>query len=147
VIEHDGSMMLSSGGGITSHLDVRRDLAASWRRLLPYQLQGVAFGLAAEGRLLLADEMGLGKTAQAIILAGHFSISTTPGEGLYCSCWRRVGMWLTPSLLLGRLNASRASPSTDIRASAPDAAMLHREQMVKGTWPELTPLKGTWQVV
>ena len=34
-------------------------------RLLPYQVEGVAF-LAATGRALLADDMGLGKTVQAI---------------------------------------------------------------------------------
>lgn len=54
-------------------IDLRRDVAASWKRLLPYQRQGVAFGVAAQGRFLLADEMGLGKSAQAILLAAQFA--------------------------------------------------------------------------
>ncbi|XP_073123529.1 uncharacterized protein [Henckelia pumila] len=40
--------------------------------LLPFQLDGVRFGLRRGGRCLLADEMGLGKTLQAIAIAGCF---------------------------------------------------------------------------
>ncbi|KAL8056880.1 hypothetical protein ABFS82_04G147000 [Erythranthe guttata] len=40
--------------------------------LLPFQLDGVRFGLRRGGRCLIADEMGLGKTIQAIALAGCF---------------------------------------------------------------------------
>lgn len=36
--------------------------------LLPFQREGVRFGLARGGRMLLADEMGVGKTVQAIAL-------------------------------------------------------------------------------
>ncbi|KAK9843831.1 hypothetical protein WJX81_008228 [Elliptochloris bilobata] len=36
--------------------------------LLPFQREGVRFGLARRGRMLLADEMGVGKTVQAIAL-------------------------------------------------------------------------------
>lgn len=32
--------------------------------LLPFQLEGVMFGLRRRGRCLIADEMGLGKTLQ-----------------------------------------------------------------------------------
>lgn len=35
--------------------------------LLPFQLEGVRFGLQRGGRCLIADEMGLGKTLQVII--------------------------------------------------------------------------------
>lgn len=35
--------------------------------LLPFQLEGVRFGLRRGGRCLIADEMGLGKTLQVII--------------------------------------------------------------------------------
>ncbi|XP_023516624.1 DNA annealing helicase and endonuclease ZRANB3 [Cucurbita pepo subsp. pepo] len=38
-------------------------------RLLPFQLDGVRFGLQRGGRCLIADEMGLGKTLQAIAIA------------------------------------------------------------------------------
>ncbi|EEC82393.1 hypothetical protein OsI_26740 [Oryza sativa Indica Group] len=37
--------------------------------LLPFQLEGVKFGLRRHGRCLIADEMGLGKTLQAIAIA------------------------------------------------------------------------------
>ncbi|KAH7652406.1 DNA helicase protein [Dioscorea alata] len=40
--------------------------------LLPYQLDGVKFGLQRGGRCLIADEMGLGKTIQAIAIACCF---------------------------------------------------------------------------
>ncbi|GMN54237.1 hypothetical protein TIFTF001_023365 [Ficus carica] len=40
--------------------------------LLPFQLDGVKFGLRRGGRCLIADEMGLGKTLQAIAIACCF---------------------------------------------------------------------------
>ncbi|KAI4329645.1 hypothetical protein MLD38_028010 [Melastoma candidum] len=40
--------------------------------LLPFQLEGVRFGLRRGGRCLIADEMGLGKTLQAIAIACCF---------------------------------------------------------------------------
>ncbi|KAJ4791573.1 chromatin remodeling factor18 [Rhynchospora pubera] len=40
--------------------------------LLPFQLEGVKFGLRRGGRCLIADEMGLGKTLQAIAIACCF---------------------------------------------------------------------------
>ncbi|KAJ6349665.1 hypothetical protein OIU77_007111, partial [Salix suchowensis] len=40
--------------------------------LLPFQLDGLRFGLRRGGRCLIADEMGLGKTLQAIAIAGCF---------------------------------------------------------------------------
>ena len=43
-----------------------------WPRLLPFQRQGVAFGVAKGGRILIADEMGLGKTLQAIAIAAFY---------------------------------------------------------------------------
>ncbi|KAI5067216.1 hypothetical protein GOP47_0017744 [Adiantum capillus-veneris] len=41
--------------------------------LLPFQLEGVKFGLRRGGRCLIADEMGVGKTIQAISLAACYS--------------------------------------------------------------------------
>eukprot|EP00441_Pelagodinium_beii_P043767 CAMPEP_0197637374 /NCGR_PEP_ID=MMETSP1338-20131121/12620_1 /TAXON_ID=43686 ORGANISM="Pelagodinium beii, Strain RCC1491" /NCGR_SAMPLE_ID=MMETSP1338 /ASSEMBLY_ACC=CAM_ASM_000754 /LENGTH=708 /DNA_ID=CAMNT_0043209793 /DNA_START=30 /DNA_END=2156 /DNA_ORIENTATION=- len=38
-------------------------------KLMPYQLEGVKFGLSKGGRCLLGDDMGLGKTLQALALA------------------------------------------------------------------------------
>ncbi|VFQ74958.1 unnamed protein product [Cuscuta campestris] len=40
--------------------------------LLPFQLEGIRFGLRRGGRCLIADEMGLGKTLQAIAIANCF---------------------------------------------------------------------------
>ncbi|KAI5569016.1 hypothetical protein BDE02_12G050900 [Populus trichocarpa] len=40
--------------------------------LLPFQHDGLRFGLRRGGRCLIADEMGLGKTLQAIAIAGCF---------------------------------------------------------------------------
>ncbi|KAI3953780.1 hypothetical protein MKW98_017604 [Papaver atlanticum] len=40
--------------------------------LLPFQVDGVRFGLRRGGRCLIADEMGLGKTLQAIAIACCF---------------------------------------------------------------------------
>ena len=37
--------------------------------LLPFQKEGVKYGLRKEGRLLIADEMGLGKTVEALCVA------------------------------------------------------------------------------
>lgn len=42
-------------------------------RLLPFQFDGVKFGLQRGGRCLIADEMGLGKTLQAIAIASCFA--------------------------------------------------------------------------
>ncbi|KAK9844937.1 hypothetical protein WJX74_008894 [Apatococcus lobatus] len=40
--------------------------------LLPFQLDGVKWGIAHSGRVLIADEMGVGKTVQAIALASAY---------------------------------------------------------------------------
>jgi hypothetical protein len=41
--------------------------------LMPFQREGVLFGLARGGRVLIGDEMGLGKTLQAIAIAAAFA--------------------------------------------------------------------------
>ncbi|XP_048500280.1 uncharacterized protein LOC104893980 isoform X3 [Beta vulgaris subsp. vulgaris] len=41
--------------------------------LLPFQFDGLRFGLQRGGRCLIADEMGLGKTLQAIAIASCFA--------------------------------------------------------------------------
>lgn len=40
--------------------------------VLPYQAEGVVFGVHRGGRVLLGDEMGLGKTLQALLLAAQY---------------------------------------------------------------------------
>ncbi|KAK7194205.1 Helicase-like protein [Novymonas esmeraldas] len=43
-----------------------------FRRLKPFQRDGVRFVLAHHGRAMIADDMGLGKTVQAIAVAHHY---------------------------------------------------------------------------
>ena len=43
--------------------------------LMPFQKEGVKFGVTRGGRILLADDMGLGKTVQALALASYYSHS------------------------------------------------------------------------
>lgn len=47
-------------------------------QILPFQLDGLRFGVAKEGRCLIADEMGLGKTLQALMIAYEYSSSDWP---------------------------------------------------------------------
>lgn len=46
--------------------------------LLPFQREGVRFGLERGGRCLIADEMGVGKTVQAIALAACYRCDSWP---------------------------------------------------------------------
>jgi SNF2 family DNA or RNA helicase len=46
--------------------------------LLPFQREGVRFGLERGGRCLIADEMGVGKTVQAIALAACYRADGWP---------------------------------------------------------------------
>ena len=47
------------------------------KALLPFQREGVRFGIQHGGRMLLADEMGVGKTVQAIALASCYQVGVT----------------------------------------------------------------------
>ena len=58
--------------------------------LMPFQAEGVAFGLARHGRVLIADEMGVGKTVQAIALAACYEVGAG-GWGLGGGGWRGAG--------------------------------------------------------
>ncbi|XP_018561828.1 SWI/SNF-related matrix-associated actin-dependent regulator of chromatin subfamily A-like protein 1 [Anoplophora glabripennis] len=40
--------------------------------LLPFQLEGLSFGIDKKGRCLIADDMGLGKTFQALAIANYY---------------------------------------------------------------------------
>ncbi|KAI6648917.1 SWI/SNF-related matrix-associated actin-dependent regulator of chromatin subfamily A-like protein 1 [Oopsacas minuta] len=51
--------------------DIPNELRTS---LLPYQVEGVKFCIARNGRAIIADEMGLGKTIQAIAVACYFQL-------------------------------------------------------------------------
>ena len=41
-------------------------------QLLPYQKEGVQYGVSRGGRVLIGDDMGLGKTVQALALASYY---------------------------------------------------------------------------
>lgn len=61
-------------------VDVTDESGIDWNRvptklrntLLPFQREGLIFGVRKNGKLLIGDEMGLGKTVQAIALACYF---------------------------------------------------------------------------
>lgn len=61
--------------------------------LLPFQLDGLRFGLRRGGRCLIADEMGLGKTLQVIIF---YAITSAVPNLRYISVW----FWLFKTLIL-----------------------------------------------
>ena len=42
------------------------------RTLLPFQKEGINFGISRGGRVLIADDMGLGKTIQALGIAQFY---------------------------------------------------------------------------
>jgi len=44
-----------------------------WDSLMPFQKEGVRYGLARGGNILLADDMGLGKTLQSLAIASAYS--------------------------------------------------------------------------
>ncbi|XP_059048695.1 SWI/SNF-related matrix-associated actin-dependent regulator of chromatin subfamily A-like protein 1 [Achroia grisella] len=41
-------------------------------KLMPFQEQGVRFGISRRGRCMIADDMGLGKTFQALAIASYY---------------------------------------------------------------------------
>lgn len=46
------------------------------KALMPFQEEGIRFGLERQGRVLIADEMGVGKTVQALSLACCFQVGS-----------------------------------------------------------------------
>lgn len=59
--------------------------------LLPFQVDGVKFGLRRGGRCLIADEMGLGKTLQVICFS---SIALLSFHNSPISIWKLEKVWL-----------------------------------------------------
>jgi hypothetical protein len=54
---------------------------------MPFQRDGVQYGLARRGRVLIADEMGVGKTVQALALAACYQVGTcAPLYGPWSAC-------------------------------------------------------------
>ena len=44
-----------------------------WDTLMPFQREGVRYGLDRGGNILLADDMGLGKTLQSLAIASAYT--------------------------------------------------------------------------
>ena len=53
--------------------------------LMPFQKEGIKFGVSRQGRVLIADDMGLGKTVQA--QTGVLISSVTPEAELPVMSW------------------------------------------------------------
>lgn len=53
------------------HIKTKLDTTIS-KSLLPFQIEGIRFGVQQNGRLLLADDMGLGKTIQGLGIASYY---------------------------------------------------------------------------
>mmetsp|Transcript_175437 Transcript_175437/g.557145 ORF Transcript_175437/g.557145 Transcript_175437/m.557145 type:complete len:1037 (+) Transcript_175437:290-3400(+) len=107
------------GSGVSArHFRVWRP-SADGHSLLPYQVEGVQFGLRHRGRILLGDEMGLGKTAQALVLAAHFPeewplLVVCPSS--LCRNWAdEAAQWLPRSVLgLGESAVQVISKGSDV---------------------------------
>jgi hypothetical protein len=77
---------------------LREPLASA---LLPFQREGVRFGLLRGGRVLIADEMGVGKTLQALALAACYQVGTSvcpPVRSVCLSATRWARLSVRPSV-------------------------------------------------
>ncbi len=114
--------------------------------LLDFQIKGVLFGLAREGRVLIADEMGTGKTVQALALAACYRtdwpvLVVTPAA--VRSMWAEqieqwLGEWLLPSDI-HVICASNDQLYDSTKALRPKVTivsyhMLHRLRTSIGSW-------------
>lgn len=73
-------------------------------QLLPFQQEGICFGLSRKGRCLLADDMGLGKTLQALTVIAQYqkewpALVVTPAT--LRLVWREQAFQWLPHLLPG----------------------------------------------
>jgi hypothetical protein len=93
------------------------------RALLPFQREGVRFGLARGGRCLLADEMGVGKTVQAIALAACYQVGVV-GVGVGGGGGARVNRQRAPAEALLSPQPSLSLPRLASPAPSPSAAPI-----------------------
>lgn len=68
VLDKDGIAELP---GVEQDLADKRSYGED-KALMPYQIEGILFGIRNGGRVLIGDEMGLGKTVQALCLASCY---------------------------------------------------------------------------
>lgn len=109
----------AASAAAASDADVADDAELS-ARLLPFQRQGVALGIALGGRLLLGDEMGLGKTVQAIAIARHFRaewpLLVVCPTSLALPWAEELERWC-PSLLPGEINLVKSHHNGALRSA------------------------------
>jgi len=56
-------------------IDITRIEPLIYESLMPFQHEGIKYGISRNGRVLIADDMGLGKTVQALGLASYYKES------------------------------------------------------------------------
>lgn len=89
------------------------------QKLLPFQEDGVRFGIARHGRCMIADDMGLGKTYQALAIASYYRhewpllIVTTSSMR---ETWQRTIHDLLPSVPM--MNIAVLSSGKDVNTIA-----------------------------
>ena len=86
-------------------------------KLLPYQKEGVQYGVSRGGRVLIGDEMGLGKTVQALALTSYYHgarpvLVVAPSSVTFV--WRKE--------VLGWLSALRPQDVTTIATAKDDVS-------------------------
>ncbi|XP_043480130.1 SWI/SNF-related matrix-associated actin-dependent regulator of chromatin subfamily A-like protein 1 [Leptopilina heterotoma] len=75
--------------------------------LMPFQKEGISFGITKKGRLMIADDMGLGKTIQALGIADYYKdewplLIVTPSSVRYQ--WSEAIFKFLPSVPVQKVN-------------------------------------------
>lgn len=97
-------------------------------KLFPFQLEGIQFAIAHEGRCLIADEMGLGKTVQALAVAEWFKqdwplLIVCPAS-LTCGWEKAVLEWL-PEVEPSDIEVVGVKQGSKYRGKAPVTIMSY----------------------
>ncbi len=113
-------------------------------QILPFQLEGLAYGVGKEGRCLIADEMGLGKSLQALMIAYEYSTTDWPLLIVCPSSIRFVWKQQISKWFDGLIN-----PRTDVQVITkgkdtinPKARIIIVPYVLLATNPHLSELPG-----
>ncbi|WIA10259.1 hypothetical protein OEZ85_010458 [Tetradesmus obliquus] len=120
--------------------------------LMPFQRQGVAYGLARRGRVLIADEMGVGKTVQALALAACYQdewpLLVIVPASLRLVWAEEVERWL-PHVRPGQVTVIEGKedrlcdlPEVGRRATLPQITITSYEMMKRLSCPACQKLPG-----